>query len=164
MKKILNKVLLSVILLLSSLIFVEYGDNRKLFKDNVLDNNINFSELRTYYDKYFVGKGNKDNKENVLVNNEIMYEEVDGRYNYYQEEVNLIQSGIVVYVGEKENLGNTVIVQGVDGIDIWYSNLNNVSVSLYDYVKMEDSIGLSNEYYIVSLYKDGNLISYDEYN
>lgn len=163
MKKILNKVCFSIIFVLVSLIFVEYGNNRSLYKENVLNNNINFSKLRMYYDKYFIGKSDEVSNEDVMVGNEIEFEEVDGRYKYFEESVNVLQSGIVVYVGEKDGLGNTVVIQGVDGVDFWYSNLNNVSVSLYDYVKMEDSIGLSNEYYVISLYRDGNLISYDEY-
>ena len=163
MKKILNKICFSIIFVLVSLIFVEYGNNKELYKENVLNNNIKFSKLRMYYDKYFIGKKDDVSTEEIMVGNEIDFEEVEGRYKYFKEEVNVLQSGIVVFVGEKEGLGNTVVIQGVDGVDFWYSNLSNISVSMYDYVKMEDSIGLSNEYYLISLYKDGNLISYDEY-
>jgi hypothetical protein len=65
MKKLLSKILLSIIFILSSLIFVEYGENEKLFKDKVLNNNISFSELRSYYDKYFKGDkvSNEDNND-----------------------------------------------------------------------------------------------------
>ena len=164
MKKILNKVCLSIIFLLCSLIFVEYGNNRELYKNNVLENNISFSKLRSYYDKYFVGKKNEISDEEVMVSNEIDEIIVDGRYKYLKEEVKSIESGIVVYVGEKDDLGNTVIVQGVDGVDVWYSNLGDVRVSLYDYVSSGDLLGLSNEYYLISLYKDGKLITYEEYN
>lgn len=164
MKKILNKVCLSIIFLLCSLIFVEYGNNRELYKNNVLENNISFSKLRSYYDKYFVGKKNEISDEEVMVSNEIDEIIVDGRYKYLKEEVKSIESGIVVYVGEKDDLGNTVIVQGVDGVDVWYSNLGDVRVSLYDYVSSGDLLGLSNEYFLISLYKDGKLITYEEYN
>lgn len=164
MKNLLNKVCLSIIFMLSSLIFVEYGNNRELYKNNVLENNISFSKLRSYYDKYFVGKKDEVSKDDVLVSNELDYEIVDGRYKYFKEEVNAIESGIVVFVGEKDNLGNTFIVQGVDGVDVWYSNLSEVKVSLYDYVSNNDLLGLSSEYYLISLYKDGNLITYEEYN
>ena len=164
MKNLLNKVCLSIIFMLSSLIFVEYGNNRELYKSNVLENNISFSKLRSYYDKYFVGKKDEVSNNDVLVSNELDYEIVDGRYKYLKEEVNGIESGIVVYVGEKDNLGNTVIVQGVDGVDVWYSNLGEVKVSLYDYISNGDLLGLSNEYYLISLYKDGKLITYEEYN
>jgi hypothetical protein len=120
--------------------------------------------LRNYYDKYFVGKKDEISKEDVLVNNDIDYEVIDGRYKYLKEEIVSVESGIVVFVGEKDNLGKTVIVQGVDGVDVWYSNFSDVNVSLYDYISNGYKLGISNEYYLVSLYKDGNLITYEEYN
>ena len=99
-----------------------------------------------------------------MVSNEIEYEYVSGRYKYLKEDVNVIQSGIVVFVGEKDGLGNTVIIQGIDGVEFWYSNLDDVVVGLYDYVSNGDKIASSKEYYLVSLLKDGVLITYDEYN
>ena len=92
MKKLLSKILLSIIFILSSLIFVEYGENEKLFKDKVLNNNISFSELRSYYDKYFKGDkvSNEDNND-MLVNNVMEYEYIDGRYKYLKEDVSLIK-------------------------------------------------------------------------
>lgn len=164
MKKLISKILLSIIFMLSSLIFVEYGNNRELYKKYVFDNNISFVKFRNYYDKYFMGVSNKVSSNDMLVNSVNDYEEVDGRYKYYKEDVNSISSGIVVYVGEKDNLGNTIIIQGVDGIDIWYSNLSEVKYGLYDYVSSGDILGISNEYYLVSLYKDGNMISYEDYS
>jgi hypothetical protein len=150
--------------MLCSLIFVEYGNNKELYTKYVLEDNISFVRFRNYYEKYFMGVESNISNNDVLVNNVSDYEYVDGMYKYYKEDVNVISSGIVVYVGDKDNLGNTVIIQGVDGIDIWYSNLGEVSIGMYDYVSNGDKIGLSNEYYLVSLYKDGNMISYEEYS
>lgn len=164
MKNVLNKICFSIIFMLCSLIFVEYGNNRELYKKNVLDNNISFTKLRGYYDKFFVGKKEISSDEELLVSNDLDYQFVDGMYKYLKEEVDAVESGIVVFVGDKDDLGKTIIVQGVDGVDIWYSNLNQVNVSLYDYINEDDVLGISNEYYLVSLYKDGNLITYDEYN
>lgn len=164
MKKMISKILLSIIFVLSSLIFVEYGNNEKYFKDNVLNNNINFSKLRVFYDKYFKGNKGSDGTKELLVSNEIEYEYVSGRYKYLKEDVNVMQSGIVVFVGEKDGLGNTVIIQGIDGVEFWYSNLDDMVVGLYDYVSNGDKIASSKEYYLVSLLKDGVLITYDEYN
>lgn len=164
MKKLISKILLSIIFMLSSLIFVEYGNNKELYKKYVFENNISFVKFRNYYEKYFMGVSDKVSSNDMLVNSVNDYHYVDGRYKYYKEEVNAISSGIVVYVGDKDNLGNTVIIQGVDGIDIWYSNLASVNVGMYDYVSSRDTLGLSNEYYLVSLYKDGNLVSYEEYS
>ena len=46
----------------------------------------------------------------------------------------ILQSGMVVFVGEKEGYGNTIIVQQVDGVDVWYSNITS-NVKLYDYIE-----------------------------
>ena len=73
-----------------------------------------------------------------------------------------IESGIVVFFGEKERLGNTIIVQGVDGYDIWYSNVNNSNLQIYDYVESDIIIGDTDEL-IITISKDGNYIDYDEY-
>ena len=78
--------------------------------------------------------------------------------------INNLTSGIVVYSGEKEGYGNTVIVQSVDGADIWYGNITNVSVKLYDYVEKDKLIGEVNgdKLYLV-IKKDNNFIKYEDY-
>ncbi len=47
----------------------------------------------------------------------------------------LFESGIVVYIGEKENYKQTVIVQQMNGVDVWYGNIKQANVKLYDYVE-----------------------------
>ena len=72
-----------------------------------------------------------------------------------------LNSGIVVYIGQKEKLGNTVIIQGTDGIDYWYSNIDNLSVNLYDYVEKDIVLGTSiNEYIYLTILKDGEYLNY----
>ena len=73
-------------------------------------------------------------------------------------------SGIIVYIGDKDDLGNTVIVQGNDGIDIWYSGISLKEYGLYDYVSKGDILGLSSDVYVtISIYEDGELLKYEEY-
>ncbi|MFA8439978.1 peptidoglycan DD-metalloendopeptidase family protein [Pueribacillus sp. YX66] len=52
-----------------------------------------------------------------------------------------VQDGFVVFVGERENLNKTVIVQHQDGSESWYGNLESVDVALYDYIKSGHKIG-----------------------
>ena len=78
--------------------------------------------------------------------------------------MHFLQSGIVVFIGDKENLGKTVIIQGNDGVDIWYSNLNNVNLSMYDYVEKNTLVGEFKENLaILTFMEDGNYISYENY-
>lgn len=55
--------------------------------------------------------------------------------------IECIQDGFVVFVGEKDNLNKTVIVQHNDGSESWYGNLASVDVALYDYIKSGHPIG-----------------------
>ena len=65
------------------------------------------------------------------------------------------------YIGEKEEYGNTVIIQQIDGIDVWYGNISNTSIKLYDYVEKGNLLGeCSNELYLV-FKKDGNRLDYE---
>ena len=78
--------------------------------------------------------------------------------------IEALNSGIVVFVGEKENYGNVVIIQGIDGVDVWYGNIDNVNVSLYDYVEKNTILGSAKEnhiYFVVQ--KDGQYLDYEEY-
>ena len=75
-----------------------------------------------------------------------------------------LKSGLIVFVGEKEGYGNTIIIQGIDGVNIWYSHINLVDYSLYDYVEEGTFLGEATEDNIYLVFsKDGNYIGYEEY-
>ena len=78
--------------------------------------------------------------------------------------VTSLYDGIVVFIGEKEGLGNTIIVQGSNGVDIWYGNVTNVGVSLYDYINKDTMLGesIDSNLYLV-FNKENQFLSYEEY-
>ena len=78
--------------------------------------------------------------------------------------VTSLYDGIVVFIGNKDNYKNTVIVQGSDGVDIWYGNVSNVSVTLYDYITKDTIIGeaADNTLYLV-FNKENEYLGYEEY-
>ena len=78
--------------------------------------------------------------------------------------VPILESGMVVFVGEKENYGSTVIVEGVDGVDVWYGNLENINVQMYDFVEKGSALAStsSDKLYLV-FKKDGENIDYEKY-
>ncbi|KMY56222.1 hypothetical protein AC623_13930 [Bacillus sp. FJAT-27231] len=51
------------------------------------------------------------------------------------EEVKAIKGGTVIFVGEKEGLGKTVILQHSDNSESWYGHLSDSSVQQYQRVK-----------------------------
>jgi len=74
-----------------------------------------------------------------------------------------IDEGMVVFVGEKENYGKTVIVENLDGVDFWYGNIASTSLKLYDYIEKGSLIGeVNNELYMI-FSKDGKYLNYEEY-
>ena len=113
-------------------------------------------------------KKNKDNSKPVF--NNISYTNIENYKNGVKlnvnpnETISVITSGIVVYIGEKEELGNTIIIQGNDGVDIWYSNLTDTNIKVYDYIESGTILGTSNsnEVYL-TLLKDGKYMNYEEY-
>ena len=75
-----------------------------------------------------------------------------------------LESGIVVFIGEKEGYNKTIIVQGIDGVDIWYGNVVDYTINLYDYVNKGDIISKvnDNKLYLV-LVKNNTYINYEDY-
>lgn len=167
---ILNKILISIIFLLVCLITTNFSENfRSKFKEEVLENTISFTKFNRFYEKFMT---KKDKEEDELVSSDVgidstSYEEYNGSYKFkvgVEAPVDIIASGIIVYIGDKDGYDNTVIVQGNDGVDIWYSNVYVTDYSLYDYVKRGKILGSSiNEEIIVTFMKDGKKISYEEY-
>lgn len=166
-----SKILISIIIVLVSLIVTNINsDIRNKYISNVLEYNISFSNLNKLYKKY-IGNFFDDKKDDLLVasTNDLGLAErlEDGSYNISivkDEPVLFLESGIIVFVGEKDNLGNTVIVQGNDGIDLWYSNVYLDENSLYDYVKKGEILGsVEGENLKLTIMKDGQKLEYEEY-
>ena len=171
LKPVISKFLLAIIFFLVSVIFTNMSDkNLLLYKEYVLTESMPFTKIKGWYEDLF-GEvlPNSDNNKMVM-SGHLVYKSID---KYLDGEVltlnnntliNNLTSGIVVYSGEKEGYGNTVIVQSVDGADIWYGNITNVSVKLYDYVEKDKLIGEVNgdKLYLV-IKKDNNFIKYEDY-
>lgn len=55
--------------------------------------------------------------------------------------VDTIKEGVVIYAGEKETHGKTVIVQHPDKSESWYARLQEINVSLYEEIKKGTKVG-----------------------
>lgn len=170
----ISKLLITIILTLITLILLKSNNKLKTFFYNkVYDNNISFATINKWYENHFGSSipfkelVEKDTK--AVFNNKLEYSKkekyLDGvklsvDKNYL---VPILESGMVVYIGKKEGYGNTVIVQQVNGIDVWYGNINNPNVKLYDYVEKGKLLGdvKNNNLYLV-FKKDGKVLSYEK--
>ncbi len=173
LKGLISRILITIIFVLGSIIYTNINsDNKKLYKKYVLENSLSFTKINNLYNDLFGEidfiKKNKDNSKPVF--NNISYTNIENYKNGVKlnvspnETISVITSGIVVYIGEKEGLGNTIIIQGNDGVDIWYSNLTDTNIKVYDYIESGTILGTSNsnEVYL-TLLKDGKYMNYEEY-
>ena len=111
-----------------------------------------FAYINNLYNKYFgkiLPSYSSNNTEEVF-NEKLVYTNVNSYYDGYKLTVNnkylvpLIESGIVVFIGNIDNYKNVIIVEGIDGVDIWYGNISSTSVKLYDYVSKGSYLGETN--------------------
>lgn len=167
-----SKTLISIILMLVVLILIKSSTSFKNnFYKQVYDNNISYTYLKKLYKKYI---GNTDILDNIIKTDAVFSEKlVYNDKEKYMDGVKLTvddnylvpleESGIVVFIGDKEGYGNTIIVQRVDGIDEWYGNITNTNVKLYDYVKKGSVLGEANKNLYLVYKKDSNILNYEEY-
>lgn len=171
--KELTKILIVILITLTTLILSKSSKEMdKNIKKYVFENNFNFSKYYNKYSKYFSEfiPFEKILTPEPVFNEEMKYSSIskylDGASLTVQDKylVPNMESGLIVYIGDKENYGKVVIVQQVDGIDMWYGNLENIAVNLYDYIERGSLIGETkdNSLYIV-LEKEGKYLNYEEY-
>ena len=167
-KTLIIRVLLSIILFLTISIYVNFSDKNLLFfKKNLYDKSFNFSKINKIYNKYF-GKVLPDADLKLVSKSKLTYKEVtpykEGALLTEVDNISLFKSGIVVFIGEKENYGNTIIVQGMDGIDYWYGNVIDVSVKLYDYIESDTIIAnVKDKNLYVVFMKNGEVLKFEEF-
>ena len=176
LKNLISRTLITIIFVLGSLIYTKIStSNKELYQKYVLSDSLAFTKINKVFDKY-LGKtdilNNKTpNVENdTSVFNSINYSNIEAYKNGFKlsvnagDVVNVITSGIVVYNGDKDDLGSTIIIQGNDGVDIWYSNITDADIKVYDYIESGAILGVSSsDYIILTILKDGKYLTYEEY-
>ena len=175
LSNLLSKFLLSIIFLRVSIILIKSNSNIKNFyQEDILTKQINFTKFNDFYTKYF---GNilpdytvPSIPTQMASNTEFDYNNGTPYLNGTKLEttenypVPIITSGIIVFLGEKDSLGPTCIVQGIDGIDIWYSHIDTSSLNLYDYVTEGKILApTESNYFYLTIDSNGNYLTYDTY-
>lgn len=170
---LITRILISIIIFFGAIILMNASTKFESFiTEHVMKENISFSKIANIYNKYFgsiVPFESLIKDEATVFDEQMTYEQIaifnDG-YELTVEEnylVPILNSGIVVFIGEKEGLGNTIIIQGIDEIDYWYSNVQNLSCSLYDYVSKGDLLGTVDGTKLYLTFKKGtDYLDYDE--
>ena len=172
--KCITKILICLILFVSLLIVIKVNPKLKdKIYEVVYEDHFSFSYINNLYKKYFGSVLPFDNiapSDNEVFNEKLEYNEAslykDGvalsvSTNYL---VPVIESGIVVFIGEKENYGNTIIVQQINGIDVLYGNVSTGDIKIYDYIEKGTLLGevIDDKLYLV-FQKEGKYLDYKSY-
>ena len=172
--KFFIRLFVCIIIILGTLIFLKIDKNGKQIVYKYLyENNISMASLNRWYKNHFGDitpfEDLVKDKTKLVFNDKLSYKstsvykdgvKVNVDNNYL---VPSLESGIVVFVGNKDDYGKTVIVEQTDGVSVWYGNIENVNVSLYDYISKGEYIGEVNKSFYMVLEKNGKYLKFDDY-
>lgn len=172
--RVFIKSLLVVILFLGALIYIRQGDDNKAnFKKVVYNNSLSFAKIYNLYSKYlgdtlpFKNSIKDDTK--VVSTEKITYSDIKKENNGYMLTVSkdftlsALKSGIVVEKKSNEKYGNLIKIQDKEGLEITYGCIDDLEVSLYDYVEKGELLGRTSGKLYLIFEKDGTYLSYEEY-
>lgn len=169
-KNIVLRVLITIIVTLILLIGFKMNNSfKKTFYHYVYEENFPFSVVKNFLQEKF---GTSLTFDKIVTDEEVFNEKLSYKdKSLYHDGVKLtvsseymipsLESGIVVYIGEKENYKQVVIVQQMNGVDVWYGNIKQVNVKLYDYVEKGSLIGqVDNKTLYLVFQKEGKFVDY----
>ncbi len=168
---IFKTLITSLIVICLLITFKKNSKFKTNFYEKFLSTDFNFAYVNNIYKKYFGSPipFSKIISTQSVFNEKITYEEyeeyLDGVSLTVKDEYSIpvIKNGLITYIGEKEGYGKTVIVKDSDGIDIWYSNLNNINVKMYEYVNSGDIIGECQKKLYLVFKKDGDYLDFKKF-
>lgn len=176
-KYIRNLILRSLLAIILFLILAISSKSNHTYKDIIVNNlyekNISFAKIKKLYTKYLGGIVPLDKvsiNTTPVFNEQLEYTSESIFYDGVKLEVldnylvPVLEEGMVVYIGEKEKYGNVVIIEGIDGIEIWYGNMKNTTIKLYDYVDKNTYLGQTKDNNLYLVYsKEGIFLNYKDY-
>lgn len=173
-RNFITRALITVIIFLIGMILVKSDSSIKngILKQ-VYDTNFKFTKIKSVYEKYF---GNILSVDKLAIDEKQVFQESLSyqKANSYLDGVKLevsenymvpvLESGIVIFMGEKDGYGNTVVIEQVDGVDVYYSNISTDGIELYDYVEKGKLLGEAQDEKLYLVFqKDGSYLDYKEY-
>lgn len=158
--KFLNKLCLTIVLVLVLLIFMKSNSKLKIeFFNKVYDSNISFSYFNKIYNKYIKSEEIKE-----VFNEKLDYISIEK----YKDGAKLTFDGVKVIPALTSGVitfknNDSITIQRIDGVDEVYTNIKNSNVKLYDYVNKGDILGEVNNTLYLSYKKDGVFLNYEDY-
>ena len=173
-RNFITRVLITVIIFLVGMILVKSNsDFKNIILDEVYDNNFKFTKIKDFYQKYFGNILSIDQlmvEEQPVFKEKLSYEKADTYLDGVKLKVSdhymvpVLERGIVIFMGEKEDYGNTVVIEQIDGVDVYYSNISTEGIQLYDYVEKGSLLGEAQDKNLYLIFqKDGEYLNYKDY-
>ncbi len=173
-RRFLNQSLITIIITLIVLIGIKQQPSLKgLIEKKVYEDNIEFMKIKKEYESLF---GNYLPVENIVKEEKPVFQE---KINYQslkksnngvklsvQENylVPSLKEGIVVYIGEKEEYGNCIIIEQTDGVDAIYGHLKEINVNIYDYIDQGKLLGeVEGKELYLEFQKEGKTVEFKKY-
>lgn len=153
------KFMVVIVVVLVSLSYVKLNPEKSI-KDLVL-NDTNYQKVTTWLSNSLLSFLPDETKG---VSSTISYNHVKG--DYYKNNSNQVlnlDAGRVIETGNDDSLGAYVIVLTKQGVEVTYSEINNVMVGLYDEIEQGMVLGSYDEKFILEFEYLGKKISYEEY-
>ena len=171
--RVINKGLSAILIGLIALIIMEYSPKfKKFMNEEVLGKNISFGFIGKLYNKYFGDVLPVDKKDNVqeVFNEQLAFSNIekheDGEIltvdkNYL---VPALNSGVIVFIGEKDDLGKVIVIEQEDKKTVTYGYILNTSLKLYDYIEKGSFVGevMDTKLYL-SILGDNNYLDLETY-
>lgn len=172
----INRTLISGIFLLSVLCMIKMNpDTKNQVYQAVYGSNFSFASFQKWYQKSFgnlfpEGVTKNIGKDQMVFQESFVYQKKENIENGVRVSVGqgylmpALESGLVVFMGEKDGIGETLIIQQVNGVDAWYVGLAPKDLKLYDYVEKGSLLGETRGK-TMDLYfqKEGAFVDYQDY-
>lgn len=169
----INQVLICIVLFLSVLILTKNTSFKDKLYEFIYSYNFSFLEIEDFVKKNFgsIIPSISDNKATEIVSSErLEYKKLTEIENGVLLDVDKgrvvtsLESGLVVFIGEKEDYGKVLILEQVDGVEAWYIGITLDEFKLYDYVEKGTIIGETSDTEIKLLFKkQGEGVDYKTY-
>lgn len=172
-KGIIYRIFLSIIVVAFGTLIIKKNDILKgTIYNNIYNNYLSFAMIKDLYNKHLGTIIPFENiiKEKEVFNEKLKYNDISSYDNGIKLMLNpnysipIIEDGIVIFIGNKDNLNKTVIIEDKEGVNYYYGNLDLVNVKLYDYVSKNDLLGTSKDNTLYLLFsKEGKYLDYKEF-
>lgn len=140
--------------------------------EKIYNSNISFAKLKSIYSEHIgsIIPFQEIIKDQEVFDEKIRYKELNSFDNGVKltlednYSIPILSDGIVIFIGNKDNLNKTVIIEDENGVDTYYGNLNNVNVKLYDYVSKNQYLGDADNNTLYMLFeKDNKYLDYKDF-